>query len=680
MVLFFGCLRPAPSAEDEGGVESRKPLWACDTPSDAATALRSIGLYRLANTVLSSRLSGQVLARLIDNIPAQRFLGDPEDDADRLRQHRQQLQQEQIALIASQRQTIGEPPDNQDVPPSVHDYRLVESSQQSQHTATMTSGNVNGTSSVVEVDNDDIIDIIPSARSCVENHSCQTSAHLHELPSWTDNQKAVRQSSKGLDMGLPSARADDIRLSSMINVSVKPARAWQPAVDAPSNHEAGASNPKMPNTIAKSAGGGQNHPAMSLGSLASSLEACGRHSIHNTADQNVPAQRNVDMRDQINHLVVGTRHFPGTNDVSPLDHAGLQGYGIASAELGVPQSISVAVASQPSSPQIRSTQGTPAARCNMNCSTSYHTAQWQGGQNQISKQSDLPLDNATQSGKHLQQANLPQSPQSSAAANMLFGMYDAQTLIPVSNTFDQNMTAGYSRQPENAKPPTVVATACTPQSGPAKFHQAHQLNGTTTPPAVSYRNQPLVKVTAPHASGDKATVDTHISDWSNGSLPLNGGEENRKSPFEVARRRFSNLALPANLHPSTSLQQGAARRPDASFSSLMPSSHIRPPPSSPEHRYRPFQVQSLAKPNARNLPDVSIVPIAGDGHGSLRDAAASYAVESLRSFDDIQVHTRLADVSLEPRSSYLINPLHQGASSFSTSVSMHAPPVCHNQI
>ena len=58
-----------------------KLLWACDQPSDAAALLRSIGLHRLADTAESCRLSGNTLARLLDNIPAQRFQGDSPRDA-----------------------------------------------------------------------------------------------------------------------------------------------------------------------------------------------------------------------------------------------------------------------------------------------------------------------------------------------------------------------------------------------------------------------------------------------------------------------------------------------------------------------------------------------------------------------------------------------------------------------
>ena len=79
---MLSCLHPrVPKEVVDVILEKRKTLWACDAPSDAAEVLRSIGLHRLANTVLASHLSGGSLARLIDNIPAENFL----DDQDKLK-------------------------------------------------------------------------------------------------------------------------------------------------------------------------------------------------------------------------------------------------------------------------------------------------------------------------------------------------------------------------------------------------------------------------------------------------------------------------------------------------------------------------------------------------------------------------------------------------------------------
>ena len=44
--------------------------------SEAADALRSIGLNRLAGTAISSQLSGHVLARLLDDLPAGALVSD----------------------------------------------------------------------------------------------------------------------------------------------------------------------------------------------------------------------------------------------------------------------------------------------------------------------------------------------------------------------------------------------------------------------------------------------------------------------------------------------------------------------------------------------------------------------------------------------------------------------------
>jgi hypothetical protein len=260
---MLACFRPrAPEQAREPG-PVRKPLWACDKPSEAADALRSIGLNRLAGTAISSQLSGQVLARLLDNLPAEHFLGVGAGAGGKPAAQQYKLNQQSTLETqqVSQRKTVRTVPVDKNTmdplldgrPVSIQDYELVNSPQPAAHSQVPTtqSQQQSGNSSYHD---DDIIDTIPSARSPLNEYSKHSNSS-HLPPAQTPSRPAAPARSFTVQGAAPSSAAQVAVHSSssdqaplnVINVSVRPAQSKQTVADA-NGHRADANGHRAEET------------------------------------------------------------------------------------------------------------------------------------------------------------------------------------------------------------------------------------------------------------------------------------------------------------------------------------------------------------------------------------------------------------------------------------------------
>jgi hypothetical protein len=474
---MLACFRPRAPEKDSGPDPARKPLWACEKPSEAADVLRSIGLTRLAATAVSSQLSGHVLAHFLDNLPAEHFLAPREDAsggqpsaAAAQQQHAHEQQSTQEALQASQRKTIRALPlpksGHGARPVSVYDYKLVDSPQHAaaqQQAAPTTAQQQSANSSA---NDDDIIDIIPSARSPLKEYSdCTPSSHLalgQELPARsiavedaahsgpaqdTAHSIAVRDAAHGGPVqDTAHSSASDQAPTNVINVSVRPARSWQ-MVASVNGREQEAPNP--PTAIVQ-------------------------------GDDAANSAKDTDHR---RRLLVGTKHFPSAsrnNSTSPprvrsswrdSSQNGKHDHGIhTSASLGLPQVISVATAPQ-------------------------RATQWQG---------------------EVAYRPAPASP-------------------------DRNLIARHLKQPERAQegqaPAVLEASAKLARTVPV-VHSLPQVNGVSAHAESSSHNRQMASV---DASSSRAPEFKQNALGSNDASTMANSSEKARSPFEAARRRFSIL-------------------------------------------------------------------------------------------------------------------------------------------
>jgi hypothetical protein len=261
---MLACFRPwAPEQAREPG-PVLKPLWACDKPSEAADALRSIGLNRLAGTAISSQLSGQVLARLLDNLPAEHFLGvgSGAGGTPAAQQHKLNQQSTLETQQVSQRKTVRTVPVDKHTmdplldgrPVSIQDYELVNSPQPAAHSqvATTPSQQQSGNSSNHD---DDIIDTIPSARSPLNEYGKHSNSS-HLAPAQTPSRPAATAPSFTVQGAAPSSAAQVAVHSSssdhtpvnVINVSVRPAQSKQTVADANGHNRADANGHRAEET------------------------------------------------------------------------------------------------------------------------------------------------------------------------------------------------------------------------------------------------------------------------------------------------------------------------------------------------------------------------------------------------------------------------------------------------
>jgi hypothetical protein len=405
---MLACFRlRAPEQSREPG-PVRKPLWACEKPSEAADALRSIGLNRLAGTAISSQLSGHVLARLLDDLPAEHFLGvvageggKPGADAAQEHKHNQQCTLE--AQQGSQQKTVLTVPVDKHTkdplldgrPVSIQDYQLVNSPQPSAHSQVAPTPSQQQSVNSRNHD-DDIIDTIPSARSPLNEYGKHSNSS-HVAPAQTPGAAP----SSAAQEALHRSASDQARVNG-INVSVRPAQTMQTVADA-NGHRADAHGHKaeetdMFDTIPSARSplkDFSNHtysshlvPAQSLPQPTRSLTHAAHTRASGQAPMNVinvsvsPAQSRQTVTNANGHgpeettnlhgvmsqssnaceketnqrrrLLVGTKHFPHNNSsphVRPSwrdsGQNGKLDHGIhTSASLGLTQSIAVATAPQ----------------------------------------------------------------------------------------------------------------------------------------------------------------------------------------------------------------------------------------------------------------------------------------------------------------------------------------------
>ena len=573
------CFRPrAPDVDDAKFVHSHKPLWACEAPGDAAELLRAIGLNRLANTVLSNGITGHMLARLIDNIPAKHFVGEPEAYIQKPRQD--EAKKSINALPPPPQQPTGA------LKVSVHDYKLVENPRPplDGQTPERREGSMKR---IVDAE-EQIVDDIPSARQHLEEYSAQGSSGLHILDEdrggepqahWPMSNVPSNVAPGALRAG---ADADEPKARGVINLSVKP-----------------------------------------------------RNKLHSIAQSGYLAQEN-DGAIRANFM-----HQADTRQTRQF---------AASASLGVPQSIHVATQSssrvppqsqpQPARAQVNWSwevePGEPLRKISPDPAVSQHASEPCQGQGP-SLEKTLPDSRAlgaiprNHETTHYERRDADSVGGASAmsrndrAPNISTSLLSAGTLPPLNGTRSAQNSLSLLAEQENDD-----AGARLLSREEAQFSQG-----------------PSRVLIPGHEAG---AVVMNAKDAAHSGTR---GDDSRKSPFEIARRRFSDLSLPPNLQPAVISHRKTitASTNAAKFISSVPGSP--PPPSTPEHR--------KTRPDSMSSP-LSNGFVAGHGQGSLRDAAATYAEATPTDLQDVQAPKR---PSLASRTSVLINPLDRAAVKFS---------------
>ena len=625
---MLSCLRPRVPDDGDGAkfAHERKPLWACDVPSDAADVLRSIGLNRLANTVMSNRLTGHTLARLIDNIPAQHFLREP--DVHNLGQH-----QNEAKRPASGRSNPASPQPQTGVPVvSVHDYILAESSLDGR-----TLDKAETSPQKLSEADEHIVDVIPSARRHLEEYSVSDSNSLHISHQDSSDDKANRQEidvqgSLTHEDVAGAARSDANRAHArgVINVSVKPRNNVQ--------------------SIAKS-----DYLPLQQSQHKDRFRADGLALHEDFAAEFQSKQRHTVLGTNALAQATGTRQFA------------------ASASLGVPQSIPVAT--QSSSSRVP-TFSVPAPRT----------------QSSSSQRARAPEVLA-------QTPPNPISVQTCASQPTQWKGEDSSHQKPLQDDGAHGTASRGQQKIEGAAADAIGRVHTRSQDSIAAARIASGVSAGKLPP-LNGLNHALNSVSR---DGVVADVEAHLArdDIKQGVLspehrPGGGvatkaddlgirSEDSRKSPFEIARRRFADLSLPPNLQP---VSPALRRKPGPAvpvsthadeFAGLFNGSP--PPPSSPEHRAmpKPESMSSLLSNGAgKMLQGTAEQRSANHGRGSLQDAAATYAQGPPSHLNDVQVPRRSS--LAPPRTSVLINPLDRRSTNSSailtTDMSRNIPPVC----
>ena len=595
---MLSCFRPRASDTDDAKfVHSHKPLWACEAPGDAAELLRAIGLNRLANTVLSNGLTGHVLARLIDNIPAKHFVGEP--DAYFQKPGQDEAKKSINAIPLPAQQPAGA------LKVSVYDYKLVENPRPP--LAGQTPERREGSMKRIVDAEEQIVDEIPSARQHLEEYSAQESSGLHIL----DEDRGVEPQAHWPMSNVPSnvvrgavragVDADEPKARGVINLSVKP-----------------------------------------------------RNKLHSIAQSDYLAQQENDGAINTNFM-----QHADTRQTRPF---------AASASLGVPQSIHAATQSssrvppqsqpQPARAQVNWSWEVeprePLKKSSPDPALSQHASepsQWQGPSHQKPLQDNralgaIPRNHETThyEGRDADSVGGASAmSRSDRAPNISTSPLSAGTLPPLNGTRSAQNSLSLLSEQENDD-----AGARQLSREEAQFSQGP---GRVLIPG---REAGAVVMNAK----DAAHSETR-------------GDDLRKSPFQIARRRFSDLSLPPNLRPAVISHRKTitASTNAAKFISSVPGSP--PPPSTPEHL--------ATRPDSMSSPLLNGF-VAGHGQGSLRDAAATYAEATPTHLQDVQAPKR---PSLASRTSVLINPLDRAAVKFSadlkspttSTVARNTPPV-----
>ena len=362
--MVLSCCFPEVPAEarDDLSANGRKSLWACDAPSDAADVLRSIGLHRLANTTISSHLTGHALARLIDNIPAQRFLGEHDEKSTNSRSS------------VAWPQTVGVPQDAStaialtEEGGHVHTLSLVHTplphagngGALAHSPQTYAASNIPGPEgthvrtdvlgSLIDSSEDDCyVDIIPSAREPFEGHiECEDSfskvSASHPAPTSEDAEDPGDTNARWIGADQDGLRdrgecSNDQKGAHLISVPVNHMRDWWNFKNFSSSRRSEE----------------KRSPLNSLSNSASSQEVNGRMFEQERALRSRLKGDDTDSQHNVtHHLQANKRHgllfrSSPTSTISPPSvpsrrRPDQSKRASASASLGLPQSIEVATA------------------------------------------------------------------------------------------------------------------------------------------------------------------------------------------------------------------------------------------------------------------------------------------------------------------------------------------------
>ena len=627
---MLSCLHPRVPKEDVDVIlEKRKTLWACDAPSDAAEVLRSIGLHRLANTVLASHLSGGALARLIDNIPAENFL----DDQDKLKREENKnialegVNEEKDFELSTQQKMSNPLPmsgmivNNNGAPPvSLHDYNLVDMGP-AVHNAQQRH--------MPEVE-EDIVDMIQSSPVYLDEYNSHKpcSLHLHhEDPATANGEQFSTKigvqrldlvplnipSSNGSDMGnrgVNTLNALDCRTiaddkKNLMIVPVKPVRNAKPLGQ---NRRTQSADSKC--CVVKSTSPYEQTVMIAHNNVQNVLHPAPK-GVSNSLNSKLSTDLQANERRQ---LLVSTRDAgDGIIMKAPPVHASA---GVTSKEIG---NFSIS-----DSPHIVAATDTQFS-VPMPMSTSMPSSSWN-----LSNSSQTSPQDKREKNKKDQQDEAPtimqwQQANSQGYANSNLhtakleqeNLDRAQGLNPILSISDQNspMTS------DNLNLPQEASTAGNVTSSPhgrvdyavlrapsLNCSRAPSLFGRATTQSELCQKQQLVNLATP------GVCQEHLSQTTM-------GKETHKSQFEAVRRRFSNLSLPQVLHPSlsppSSKQSQSANAPTFNSSSHDP--HIPPrhkssafsPPTSHTLCPHPNSNLHVSKGNAFILGDYASDTVEG---------------------------------------------------------------------
>jgi hypothetical protein len=588
---MLSCLHPRVPKEDVI-LEKRKTLWAADAPSDAAEVLRSIGLHRLANTVLASHLSGGALARLIDNIPAEHFL----DDQDKLKR-------EENKSIVNPLPMSGMIVNNNGAPPvSLHDYKLVDMGP-AVHTAQQRH--------TPEVE-EDIVDMTQSSPVYLDEYNSHKpcSLHLHhEDPATANCQQFSTKigvqrldlvplsipSSNGPDMGnmgVNALNALDYRTiaddkKNVMNVPVKPVRNAKPL----------GQNRRIQSADSKSCVVKSTSPYEQTVMIAHNNFQNVLHPAPKGASSSLNSKLSTDLQANEHRQFLASTRDAGITMKAPPVHASDSPRMVAATDtqFSVPKPMSTSMS-------------TLMPSTSWNLSNSSQTSQQDKREkNKKDQQYEAPTIMQWQQANRQGYANFNLHTAKLEQENL----DRAQGLNPMLSISDHNspMTSDNSNFAQEASTAGNVPSLPHGRVDYAVL-RAPSLNCSRAPSLSDgatdlCQKQQLVNLATP------GVCQEHLSQTTM-------GKETHKSQFEAVRRRFSNLSLPQDLHPSLSnpLSKQSQSANPSTFMSSSHDPHIPPrhkpsvssPPTSHTLRPNPNSNLHVSKGNAFILGDYASSP------------------------------------------------------------------------